>query len=557
MPPALVQGVAIIVLLGGLIFVHELGHFLAAKLMGVKVLRFSIGFGSRLFGWKRGETEYWLSVLPLGGYVKMLGQDDPHAEIAPEDRGRSFWEQRPWRRLVILLAGPGMNLLLPIALLTAIYYAQNGEPTEGATIGTVQSGSPAEQAGLLPGDRIVSITAPDGTVREVREFDHLYKVVGPWPAQQLVFQIDRPGKALLSIPVTPRTVEQEGFLEKITRGVVGITPYYPAARVAPGTPGAAGPLRPFDLVVAAGGRPVKNGVELERRVAEAACAPLDLEVVRDAAVSLPGAAVRSLERVALPAVPTCAGGRPTFLLTDPYLRAFVGGVTPGSSADRAGLHRGDLITAVNGKPVRSWFDLLALQLNIGETATLALGDGRTVQLVVQTMTVVDELSLREVAQPDTGFWVDPSFDVKPRSLRAAELPLMEPLSEAVVDAWNKLVQLTGITFRSIVGLFTREVSTKHLGSVLSLASMAAQAAEQGLSEFLGTMAIISINLGLMNLLPVPGLDGGNIAQSLFESITRRPLSPRARSYAQVVGFVLVVALMILALSNDVMRKLGR
>src|SRR5512139_2786668 len=138
---------SIVLLLGGLIFVHELGHFLAAKALGVKVVRFSIGFGPRLFGFRRGETEYRISLLPLGGYVKMAG-DDPTEEAAPEDRGRGFLEQPPWKRLVIALAGPAFNLVFPLVIYVALGVARNGSDVPGPVLGTVMPGSPAAEAGL-------------------------------------------------------------------------------------------------------------------------------------------------------------------------------------------------------------------------------------------------------------------------------------------------------------------------------------------------------------------------------------------------------------------------
>jgi regulator of sigma E protease len=130
---------SIVLLLGGLIFVHELGHFLVAKALDVKVVRFSIGFGPRLFGFTRGETEYRVAVLPLGGYVKMAG-DDPSAVPLPEDQGRGFLEQSPFRRFLIAIAGPGANLVFPILLYLAIGLLQNGKPVPGPVLGTVSPG---------------------------------------------------------------------------------------------------------------------------------------------------------------------------------------------------------------------------------------------------------------------------------------------------------------------------------------------------------------------------------------------------------------------------------
>src|SRR5512138_513316 len=187
---------SIVLLLGGLIFVHELGHFLAAKLLGVKVVRFSIGFGPRLFGFVRGETEYRIAVLfMLGGYVKMAG-DDPSEEVKLEDRGRGFLEQPPWRRFVIAAAGPAMNLLFPAVVYLALGLAQNGKLVPGPRVGALAPGSPAAQAGLEPGDRILSVAARGGAPRPVRYFADLRELVSPHPGEPLTFEVERDGRTL-------------------------------------------------------------------------------------------------------------------------------------------------------------------------------------------------------------------------------------------------------------------------------------------------------------------------------------------------------------------------
>ena len=194
MAELLLKAGSIALLLGGLIFVHELGHFLVAKLLGVKVVRFSIGFGPKLFGFHRGETEYRIAALPLGGYVKMAG-DEPGEEPAPEDRGRGFLEQAPWKRFAIAFAGPAMNLIFPGAIYIAITLAQNGELAPGPRIGSVSPGSPAAAAGLQPGDRIVSVTTPDGTATPIRHFNDLRRIVSPHPGERLRIEVERGGTA--------------------------------------------------------------------------------------------------------------------------------------------------------------------------------------------------------------------------------------------------------------------------------------------------------------------------------------------------------------------------
>src|SRR5512138_660898 len=288
MPEILLKVGSIVLLLGGLIFVHELGHFLVAKALRVKVVRFSIGFGPRLFGVRRGETEYRISLLPLGGYVKMAG-DDPTETLAPEDRGRGFLEQAPWKRLAIAIAGPAANLAFPAIIYFALAVAQNGHPVAGPFIGTVAPGSPAAAAGLEPGDRILPVAAPAAEPRPVRYFSDLRDLVSPHPGEPLTFVVERDGKQIPPLTIVPAPDEDRNPIETTRRGVIGVTPAYAPAVVAPARRGVAGPLRPFDLVVGAGGKPVKHLGELSRALAERRCASIDLEVVREKPVDLPGA----------------------------------------------------------------------------------------------------------------------------------------------------------------------------------------------------------------------------------------------------------------------------
>src|SRR5919197_2792955 len=389
----LLKAGSIVLLLGGLIFVHELGHFIAAKALGVKVLRFSIGFGPRLFGIVRGEREYRIAALPLGGYVKMAG-DDPSEPLAAQDRGRGFLEQRPWRRFVIAAAGPAMNLVLPAVLYLAIGLAQNGKPVPGPRVGALSPGSPAAEAGLAPGDRILAVTLPDGSRTAVRFFSDLRDLVSPHPGEPLTFEVERDGATLPPITITPAREREANPIETTWRGVIGVTPAWSPAVVAPAVSGAAGPREPFDLVVKAGGRTVKHGGELERAAADARCAPLDLEVVRERPISLPGAAVSTYDTLALKDVPTCAGGKRAFALADPTVSTFVAAVGKGSPADKAGLRRGDAITAVNGRAVRSFRDInaRASEFKPGVAVELTLADGRKVTLVPADQSEVEEMT---------------------------------------------------------------------------------------------------------------------------------------------------------------------
>ena len=548
---------SIVLLLGGLILVHELGHFFAAKLLGVKVVRFSIGFGTRLFGFTRGETEYRIAALPLGGYVKMAG-DDPSEEVPPEDKGRGFLEQPPWKRFVIAAAGPAMNLVFPAIIYFAIGLAQNGKLVPGPSVGALAPGSPAALAGLAPGDRILSVAAPGEAARPVRYFADLRELVSPHPGEPLTFDVERDGRRLPPLTITPARERDSTPIETTYRGVIGVTPAYSPAVVAPVLPGVAGPLQPFDLVLSAGGTRIAHAGELLRVLDAARCRPLDMEVLREQPVALPGATVSTYATVRLRAVPTCAGGKPTIAIADPGVSTFIASVAKDSPADKAGLRRGDAIASVNGHPVLSFRDINArsAEFQAGKPVTLTLTDGRTVSLVPAEKLETDELTGEPRKKLVLGFFPDQRMLVEPSALMVEQVPLRIGPIEAGRAAAQNLYQVVRLTVLSIARIATGEISFKTVGGPIMLFSIAARAAEEGLESFLFKMALISVNLGLMNLLPIPVLDGGHLAACLVETVTRRPLSVRAREITNLVGIILLVTLMLVVFKNDIARLMG-
>ena len=546
-----------VLLLGGLIFVHELGHFVTAKLLGVKVLKFSIGFGPKLLGIRRGETEYLLSLLPLGGYVKMAG-DDPSQPPDPADRGRGFLEQTPSRRFAIAAAGPAANLLFPVLIYLALGLAQNGSLTPGPTVGSVMPGSPAAAAGLRPGDRILAVRTPDGRERPVRWFADLRRVVSPHPGEPLEFTVER-GRERLSLPVVPAAERESNAIETTVRGVVGITADYTPAVVAPVRRGAAGTVEPFDLVVRVGTSQVAHSGDLLRALTAAGCAPVDLEVIRERPVDLPGAPLSTYAPLTLRDVPTCRDGTPTLGLADPTVSTFVGAVVPGGPAAAAGLSRGDAIAAVDGKPVRSFREVnaaMAASLQPGRPLALTLAEGRGLTLVPEARTQVDEMTGEKTTRPFVGFEPDQRGLVLPASLLAQQVTVRVGLLEAAGNAVGNLWEVIRLTALGIARIADGTISFRTVGGPIMLFHIAAQAAEEGLASFLFKMALISVNLGLMNLLPIPVLDGGHLATCLVEGVTRRPLSLRTREVANLVGILLLALLMIAVFKNDIVRLMG-
>src|SRR3954470_14262893 len=238
---------AFAVLISVIVFIHELGHLLVGKWMGVKAVRFSIGFGPRLWGFQWGETEYRVSLLPFGGYVKFAG-DNPLEELAPEDRGRGFLEQPPQRKAAIAVAGPAANFVLAIAILFLLYAFPQTDIL--AMVGSVKPGSPAAQAGLRYGDRIV---ATDG--KPVDGFTALQELVGSRAGQATRFTLQR-GAQTVDTTVVPASYDESDPIETVKRGRIGImpTPFAAEISVAAGSPAARAGLQDFDRVIRLAGQ---------------------------------------------------------------------------------------------------------------------------------------------------------------------------------------------------------------------------------------------------------------------------------------------------------------
>jgi regulator of sigma E protease len=537
-----------ILVVGGLVFVHELGHFVVAKALGVKVLRFSIGFGPRVAWWTVGETEYRVSALPLGGYVKMAG-DAPGEEPAPEDRGRGFFEQAPWKRIVIGFAGPASNFVFPVLLFFFVILAQNGQWTPAAAVGTVSPGSAAERAGLTPGDRILSISPPGQAAVPMRWWGDLVEMVSRHPGERLVVALERAGRPL-AIEVVPETEERFNGVETERRGVLGVMGTWPAAVVTPAAPGAAGPVEPYDEVTAVDGVPVAHFGELKRELARAECRPAALEVKRGPAEA------RVLHRLA--AVPTCAGGAPSLLSVDPVLAAVIGRVEPGSPAAAAGLARGDVIVAVDGRPVRSFRDLSSLEgtMKAGVELELALAGGRSVRVAPREELRRDPSTGEKVPRLLLGIAAERSAPGAPDEPEVDRVRVARPMGEVATMAARETWRITRVTALGIAGILTGKLSHRQVGGIITLFDQSRDAAAAGWGTLFFWMALVSVNLGIMNLLPIPVLDGGHVVAAIVEQVIRRPLSMRVREVATYVGLFLLGLLMILAFRNDIARLMG-
>lgn len=535
---------AFLLLIGPLIFFHELGHLLVAKLLDVKVVRFSIGFGPAFASKRIGETEYCLAPIPLGGYVQLLGQR-PGDEHGP-DADRSLPAKPLWVRYLVYLAGPLANLLLPVVIYF-FYFVVTTTMVTPPVVGTVLPGTAADEAGLQQGDRIVAI---DG--RDVRSWSEMAGRVAKAPEQELQVQLERDGKRLDRV-ITPKKVVRRNALGVAEgRGRLGVISLFFAPEIGiidPQSPAYVEGLRTGDVITSINGEPVRTIEELERMLAVTGDAVVRLTYLRAQPHPGPGGTYLWYESHHAQILPRKDGGEsPTGILP---ARTFVRSVDPGSPAAAAGLRPGDRVLSVGGQPLQQWVQIDDIYSTRRDEAVTF-----EVQSPGEPARLVDiELGVRE--------WTD-VYDNKHESPwlganqfgKAAQAP-PEPLRGRFTYALSSAVdQTAGVTFAiwtGLVRLLTFETGMDQLSSVVGIYAVAGRAYEQGPGEFLFLIAFLSVNLFLFNLLPIPVLDGGHIMFFTIEAIRRRPLSQRAREVASTVGLVFILILLLVATRNDIIR----
>ncbi|MBK8480564.1 MAG: RIP metalloprotease RseP [Proteobacteria bacterium] len=547
-----------VLLVGVLIFVHEFGHFLMAKLFNVKVLKFSLGFGPAALGFRRGETEYCIAWLPLGGFVKMLGED-PAEPLRREDHERAFHHKPLWQRYAIVLAGPVFNIIFPTLIYFIFFAAQSSLPPP--VIGKVLPDEPAAEAGLRPGDRILSI---DG--RSVRYWTDreaagggLWSVthnIAPYPGTALRIAIKRSGQQLERF-VTPREdVCYDRLGLRWRCGLIGVSPLFEMAQIGvidPASPAGRAGLHTGDLITAVNGRPIERWDELAEVLQRNRGDALRLAYLR------PGASLSDFADLRLL--------QPQTTVVDPEPRheatvvryetgmasaeLFVRRVDPGSPAATIGLRPGDQIVALDGRPARHWaiFAQALRQRPAADHRLVWLRRGGTrheARFRFAKVTYRDDIGNNQAR-----YIFGAEADVVART--HDPVPVEGRLTYAAVESVRYTSDLVQKLLVVIVELFRGGISRDTIGGPLMLAKAARVAAETGWDKFLLLMALISINLGIINLLPVPILDGGHIMFFTVEAIRRRPLSLRARAIASYIGLVLLVSLMVLAMKNDITR----
>jgi regulator of sigma E protease len=434
---------AFVFVLGVLIFVHELGHFLMARRIGVRVVTFSLGFGPKLIGFRRGDTEYCISAVPLGGYVKMAGETPEDARTGASDE---FLSKTKWQRFQVLVMGPVMNLALAIVVMALVLYqgAQVGlyeeRPTEVASFA---QGSPAKEAGIQIGDRIVAV---DGETTDT--WQKLQMVILGKANRQVVVMVDRGGKSV-ALPV------HVGSRGKFELGEIGIFPVI---------------------------RPV----------------------------------VRDLER--------------------------------GSPAQEAGLQPGDIVLSAEGERYVGW---------LKEAPDHRLdSEPRLVEIIRSHPNTPITLEVLRNGETKTVSVTPRSIDGTPKigahlsmESRTVNPGLVEAFKLSIDQNW----EWATLILKTLGGLLTRHTSVKQLMGPVAIADLSGTAAEQGWLPLFSLMAMISLNLGLLNLMPIPVLDGGHIAILAMEGVSRRDFSMKVKEKMLLAGFVLLLMLMVTVIYNDLTR----
>jgi regulator of sigma E protease len=536
-----------IILLGVLIAVHEFGHFLFAKWLGVKVLRFSIGFGPKLIGFTRGETEYQVALLPLGGYVKMAGEQ-PHEELSPEEAKRGFLAQPPWKRALIVGAGPAFNLIFPVLAYFAFYLGDH--QALSTRVGRVEEGLPAAAAGIRPGDRI---TAVDG--EPVKTFDQLRDALKDRFSKAIPLELERDGKRL-TLDVTPFRGLETDPVETTSRGFIGIQPVarLPILGVKAGSPAEAAGLRSFDRVTSVNGKTVDSEESLLAALASAG-ERVELQVARfEQPEPTPKDTPAALAFKDVPLGPGTGLERLGVERADLY----VFGVAADGAAAKAGLVRGDRLLAINGKPIPSfqWFGLALQELKDKpfELTWQRGAEQRSTTVAQLKVPVKDELG-NKLPVLQLGLT---NGDRVPATLPPLDLvSLHMGPGEALAASLKIVPEFTRKTVLVVAMLFTGDVPLQTVGGPVMMYQMAARSAEEGWGYFLQLLAAISINLGVMNLLPIPILDGFHLVSAGWEAVRRRPIPERAREVANMVGLAMLVLLMIVVFKNDITRVMER
>ncbi len=544
--------IGVVVLLGGLIFFHELGHYSIAKLFGVKVEIFSLGFGKKLFSKQIGETQYCLSLIPFGGYVKLMG-DDPYKGVPANEAERAFCTQKLYKRFCIVAAGPVSNLLLAYVLFSIVFFA--GQPMVATRIGSVSVHSPAWEAGLRSKDNILEVNGKK-VIHWIEIDDTLRSLLG----QKIEVKLER-ANTELKVPIEISKVRvKNAYGEDIDAGgIKGINPnpLEPVVGISnPKSLSYIAGLRTGDTLTKIENKPILVFEDINEALNSvwADKKPIVISFKRkptpDAKDILEQTVSLNLPKLSKEVSEFGAG---TLLGIYPS-ELFVRQLSAGSPAEKGGLKVGDRLMRLGEKSVYSFeeiVDYVQGQGAKGEEAKLTVErEGQLVSLSLKPIEThqEDPISQQKVKKHMIGLspWAiyhEPEYVV---------FKIREPIA-LVKHAVHETNDLAKKMVVSLVKLATGSISVKNLGGPVLIASVAGKSLDAGIIPFLQMMALISINLFLLNLFPVPVLDGGHLLFFTLEAIKGKPVSIRTMEIANQIGMIFILMLVGLTLFNDITR----
>jgi regulator of sigma E protease len=537
------------ILLGILVFVHELGHFLVARFCGVRVEVFSLGFGKKILSYKHGDTVYCLSLIPLGGYVKMFGEQGGD-EVPADQQNVSFTHKSVWKRIAIVLAGPLMNLFFAILVFGIISF--RGEETRSARIADIVPGSAAETAGLLSHDKVLKVN--DAPVRSYEEFQ---KELNSHQNQQVQMTVIQDNDSQRIVTVAVKTEDNPNIFaaNKVIGQIDGILPYAKGTLIAvkPNSLAERLGFKTGDEIIKIDGEKVYGWTGLQKILAQSKSV---VTVERD---PVPGEAQSGQNIMSRPSTTIDVSILDFANLTsvedfgvehpDLYLEQIV----PDSPAAAADIQKYDKIISINSKPMTSWDDVLKTIKTYDEKNALEIKLLRNGTEVVKKVTPKMTSQMTMQGKEDKRF----TIGIMPMAnIAQPEIVIVQDnIFGATMKGWERSWDISVMTVMSFVRLFQGEVSHKNIGGLISIGKAAKDSYAMGFQMFLQTMGILSISLFILNLLPVPVLDGGHLVFYGIEVIKGSPLSIRKMEIAHQIGFGLLMCLMVLALFNDVTKFL--
>jgi regulator of sigma E protease len=548
-----------IILLGVLVFIHEFGHFIVAKIKNVMVKTFSIGFGPAIFKKKFGETEYRISIFPLGGYVAFYG-DDEKDKIPKKLEHRAFKNQSVFTKMMVVFAGPFFNFILAFVLIALMYVV--GKPSAASVINQVRYGSPAYKAGLVDGDKVLAI---DG--KTLKTWDELNKYLEEEKQESVNLKIKRNNKSLfLNTPIA-KSLERNKFGEITYKNrIIGASPNKVSTLIGVEKDSTAYKLgfRTGDFIEGVNQDKVEDFKDFNNKMSQKKF--LSIKVIRDGEnviISFFNNYLKNYKNFKIYKIGGVAVSYDknySFLnhlgifRSDTFISSFVDDDSP---AKLAGLKVGDRIVSINKNIVRSFKQLQLLVDRTGENKKdlklLVNGEnGLSLKTIQPKLTSIEH---EKIGIKDERFLLGVQTTYVPGEATKYDVKIWNPI-KLIYQSFVDLLMWIYLTILGFVKLITGSVSVKSLGGPVMIAKIAGDSLSLGFVYFIRIMAIISINLGIINLFPIPVLDGGHLVFYSIEALTGRPIKEKYMEHATQVGFYLLIALAIFAFYNDIAKFLG-